>query len=222
MNKKKHSFSKAAIAFAVFVLYTALIKFIDVAPAGESGAEVGFSKLNGAFFNMFPKNELFYKLTQYCGYLALLVCMAFALLGLVQLVKGKSLWAVDPRIITMGIYFVIVILCYVAFEFIVINCRPVLMDGELEASYPSSHTMLALTVSAAVMQYFGKSHIERSKKGYINAAGFAFMLVVIMGRLLSGVHWLTDIVGAIILSVAIMNLFIPLYDRVKLFVESRK
>lgn len=216
---KKHSFKGAGIFFAVFIVYTLLVKFVDVAPAGASNTEVGFSTINGLFFKLFSGSDFCYKLTQICGYLSLLAVLAFAALGCFQLIKGKSLKAVDPRIITLGIYFVIVIILYVIFEFVVINCRPVLMDGELEASYPSSHTMLALTVSYAVVMFFNRSKLGRNIKQYITSAAFIFMILVIVGRLVSGVHWFTDIVGAIILSIAVMNLFAPIYDLVQKYMK---
>ena len=97
-----------------------------------------------------------------------------------------------------------VLLQYLFFEYFVVNYRPVLINGYLEASYPSSTTMLVMCVMpTAVMQL---SRRMKSRK-YAKAAArliSVFTVFMVIGRLVSGVHWATDIIGGAILSVGLV------------------
>lgn len=214
MNK---SLKKSAIWFAVFVVFTALVKLVDVKPIGPEGSKVGFAALNNAVFNLCGTSSFFYQLTQFCGFVALGIVACFALLGLDQLIKRKSLHFVDSRIIAMGAFYVVVMLFYAIFLFVAVNYRPVYINNEpLEASYPSSHTMLALTVVFTFMKYNNFFKTARSKvdqKVFLIAC-WVFMVVTVIGRVLSGVHWTTDVIGAVILSVAIIYTYDPLVELV--------
>ena len=82
------------------------------------------------------------------------------------------------------------------------------MPGETapEASFPSSHTMLVVTVMIAVMivsdKYFGDLFGP-----LVRILCFLTALGTIAGRLYCGVHWLTDIIGGILLSATLLLLF---------------
>ena len=89
----------------------------------------------------------------------------------------------------------------------VVNYRPVLIDGYLEASYPSSTTMLVMCVMpTAIMQvnYRMKNNIL---KRCVSFAMIAFMAFMVIGRLVSGVHWFTDIVGSALLSAGLVLMY---------------
>ena len=212
MNK---SLKKSAIWFAVFVVFTALVKLVDVKPIGPEGSKIGFAALNNAVFKLCGTSSFFYQLTQFFGFVALGIVACFALLGLDQLIKRKSLHFVDSRIIAMGAFYVVVMLFYAIFLFVAVNYRPVYINNEpLEASYPSSHTMLALTVVFTFMKYNNFFKTARSKvdqKVFLIAC-WVFMVVTVIGRVLSGVHWTTDVIGAVILSIAIIYTYDPLVE----------
>ena len=126
--------------------------------------------------------------------------VGFAVLGLVQLIQRKALRKVDRSILALGGFYLAVMAFYVLFEKAVVNYRPVLIEGVLEASYPSSTTMLALCVMpTAAMQLKARvrSGLARSVMLGMIAAFTAFL---VFGRLLSGVHWLSDIIGGVLLS----------------------
>ena len=80
------------------------------------------------------------------GLVPIVVCLVFAGVGLIQLIKRRSIFKVDADIMILGVYFAVVILAYVIFEIIPINYRPILIEGRMEASYPSSTTLLVLSV----------------------------------------------------------------------------
>lgn len=208
-NKKEISFMTPAALWVLFLLYTAMVKVLDVKALGPNGSEIGFASVNVLVFNLLGTNKFFYVLTQLIGFLAIGVCAAFGFVGLCQLIKRRKLLEVDHKILLLGVFYIIVMAIYFFFTKVAINCRPILVDGELSASYPSSHTMLAITVfaSAAYMAQYFQGRLKPYKKQIINAC-YIIIAVTIIGRLLSGYHWLTDIIGSIMISMALVNTFV--------------
>ena len=187
--------------------FTYIVKIYDVAYIGPNETKVGFSKLNNWFRNLVGTNLKLYDVAKYAGYAVLLIVGIYGLIGLVQLIKRKSLFKIDREIIALGILYVLDIIIYMAFEKVIVNYRPILIDGKLEASYPSSHTILAFTVCLSSMVVCAK--YIKSKK-LTNLAYFVTMLLltlVALGRTLSGAHWLTDIIGGILISFTLLMIF---------------
>lgn len=184
----------------LFVVWTVLIRTVDVQLIGQSGADVGFSTLNQWFHQLTGVHMPVYTITDWLGLVPIAVCMVFGVIGLMQLVKRRSLWKVDADIIVLGIYYITVIIVYLVFEMIPINYRPILINGRPEVSYPSSTTLLVLSV----MPTLGEQVKRRIKPGIIrkliNVFTVCFSAFMVIGRLVSGVHWITDIVGGILLS----------------------
>lgn len=194
---------------AVFVAFTYLVKTFDVAAIGPNGTEVGFAKINQKVHDLTGVHMKWYEITDYLGYLAIGVAALFALAGLIQWIRRKNLFKVDKEILCLGVLFIIVIGFYVGFEKFIINYRPIIMPGATapEASYPSSHTMLIITVMGATMillRKYIKNNFFRSLLGFIC---LAIILVTVCGRLYCGVHWFTDIVGGVLLSITLIEFF---------------
>ena len=195
------------IAFIVFAVFTALVKTIDVQTIGPEGSSVGFAAVNQAVLNALSDNHFMYTLTEYIGYFALAVMFLFACVGLYQLVKGKSLKAVDPRLYTLAGFYVIMLAFYALFEVLVINYRPMILDEGLEASYPSSHTMLAICVMVSATFQFGYLLENKFLCRALSCVAYVVCVVAVIGRLMSGVHWFTDIIGGVLLSFALIALY---------------
>ena len=184
----------------VSIIYIIMLKTIDVKPIGPYHTKVGFAAINNFVHIHLPKNMIWYNITKYLGYLTFILVIYYAIIGLKQLIKGKSLKKVDKKILLLGAFYVLVGIVYIIFEKVIINYRPVLMEGELEASFPSSHTMLALCVCASSL-VMSKNYIKSEKaKQILDIVTWIIMIVLVVGRLISGVHWLTDIIGGIIIS----------------------
>ena len=132
------------ILVAAFIIWTMLIQIIDVQPIGQNETNIGFATWNTAFHKLTGVHMSIYTITDWLGLIPVFICMMFAGMGLFQLIKRRSLFKVDYDIIFLGIYYIIVIFCYLIFEMIPINYRPILIEGITEASYPSSTTMLAM------------------------------------------------------------------------------
>ena len=150
---------------------------------------------------------MLYVITDWLGLVPIFVCMFFGGIGLAQLIKRRSLWKVDRDIIVLGIYYVIVIICYLVFEMIPINYRPVLINGNLEVSYPSSTTLLVLCVMPTLIEQMGRRVKNRTLNGVAQLFSGTFSVFMVIGRLISGVHWLTDIVGAVLVSAGLFYIY---------------
>lgn len=209
MTNTKRNTIISIVLIICAIVYTFLVKTVDVKQIGPDNTSVGFATVNEAVANKLPFNETLYKITKYLGYVSLAAVGAYALVGLVQLIKRKSLFKVDREIIALGIFFVIVLALYVAFEIVIVNYRPVILDSEVgvEASFPSSHTVLAICVCTSVIMVNKK--IFENVKGIklVNIGALLVLFGTAIGRTLSGVHWISDIVGGVIISAALLMTF---------------
>ena len=200
---------------AAFVLWTVLVRFIDLRAIGPEGSQVGFGALNRFVHDLTGVNLILYTLTDWFGLVPIAAAVGFAILGLVQLIKRKSLKKVDRSILALGVFYVVVIAVYLFFEAVVINYRPVLINGYLEASYPSSTTMLAASVMpTAAKQISLRIKNTLFRQCAMSAIG-AFTALMIIGRLLSGVHWITDIIGGVLLSAGLVTIYFSICNNLK-------
>ena len=202
-KKNKKRLVLGAILLMAFVLWTVLVRFIGVQAIGPKGSSVGFATLNRYVHELTGVNWFLYTVTDWLGLVPIAVALGFAILGLVQLIKRKSLWKVDHSILALGVFYIVVIAVYAFFETVVINYRPTLINGYLEASYPSSTTMLVTCVMpTAAMQLNARIKNTALRRCAIIAI-IAFTAFMVMGRLISGVHWITDIIGGALFSAGI-------------------
>ena len=208
MKKKgKRLLFAGIISIAAFAVWTMLIQIVDVQPVGQNGTAVGFAALNCWFHKLTGVHMAMYTITDWLGLVPLFVCMIFGGLGLVQLIKRRSLLKVDNDILFLGIYYVIVIFGYLIFEMIPINYRPILIEGFMEASYPSSTTLLVLSVMPTLTFQVNRRLENVKVKKIICAFVWIFSVFMVIGRLISGVHWLTDIVGSVMLSTGLFCIY---------------
>lgn len=205
---KKNQYLLAGILLLMgFVVWTFLIQTVDVQPIGPNGSTVGFAALNGWFHHLTGVHWMFYTLTDWLGLVPIFVCLIFAGVGFVQLMQRKSLFKVDLDILLLGVYYVFVIFSYLLFEMMPINYRPVLIEGFLEASYPSSTTLLVLSVMPTLYFQAQRRLNPNALRQTICIFSVLFSAFMVIGRLVSGVHWLTDIVGAVLLSSGIFLIY---------------
>ena len=206
-KSEKKNLLIGSIFLAMFAVWTALIQSVDVQPLGQNGTSIGFATFNCWFHHFTGVNMAIYTITDWMGLVPVVICLIFAGIGLVQLIKRRSLFRVDADIMILGVYFVIVFLAYAIFEIIPINYRPILIEGRMEASYPSSTTLLVLSVMPALVEQIKRRLSGIRVKQIITIAAIAFSVFMVTGRLISGVHWFTDIVGGELLSVGLYMLY---------------
>ena len=206
-NQNKRNFVISALFIAAFVLWTFTVSYVDVRPIGPNGSSVGLAAFNSFFRDQIGVNMTLYTVTDWLGLVPVAFAFSFAIIGLVQLIKRKKLSLVDEEIIILGIFFIAVIAVYFLFELIVINHRPVLIDGVLEASYPSSTTVLAVCVMPASIITINQSVKNRKLRFLVVIPIAAFTAFMVFGRLASGVHWISDIIGGLLLSAGLDTAF---------------
>ena len=207
MKRIKRNLALSICLLISFVIWTIAVSFVDVQPIGPNGSSVGFSTINEFFHNLTGVNFDLYIITDWLGLVPVLICMAFAIVGLVQLISRKSLFKVDFSILTLGVFYIVTIAVYLFFEYFVVNYRPVLINGYLEASYPSSTTMLVTCVMPTAIIQFNARIKNNVLKRFIASAIIVFIVFMVIGRLVSGVHWFTDIIGGALLSTGLVLLY---------------
>lgn len=206
-EKNQRSLWIMLVALFMFAAWTLAITQVDLQPVGPEGTVVGFATINSAFHEWTGVHMWLYEMTDWLGLVPIIVVLGFGVLGLTQLIKRRSLFKVDSDILILGVFYILVMAAYVIFEMFVINYRPVLIEGRLEASYPSSTTLLVLCVMpTAIMQLNNRiKNVVLRKVTVVSISLFIVFMVV--GRLVSGVHWLTDIVGGVLLSIGLVMLY---------------
>ena len=204
-NGKNYLFA-GSIFITGFVSWTILVQKVDVQPLGVHGTDIGFATINCLFYELTGVHMLLYFITDWLGLIPIFVCMIFGGIGFVQLVR-RSLFKVDYDIIILGIYYVLVIFGYLIFEMIPINYRPVLIEGFLESSYPSSTTLLVLCVMPTAIEQMNRRSGNATAKKIVKVLSTCFSTFMVLGRLFSGVHWLTDIVGSVMLSAGLFCIY---------------
>lgn len=208
MKKQKKQILWAGLGLLLsFVVWTVLVQTVDVREAGPAGTPVGFALLNGWFHRLTGVHMGIYTLTDWLGLVPAGICAGFGALGLMQAVRRKSLRKVDGDLLLLGVYYVLVIAGYLYFEMFPVNYRPIRIEGRLEASYPSSTTLLVLSVMPALIFQARRRLQNRNVSRMVCAAAVAFALFMVIGRLISGVHWVTDIVGGVLLSAGLFCIY---------------
>lgn len=203
---KRGIMSGAALILA-FILWTVLIQTVDVRPVGVNGTNIGFATVNTWFHHLTGVHMGLYTVTDWLGLVPIAVCIGFGLLGLAQWVRRRSIAKVNRDILLLGGYYILVILGYLIFEMIPINYRPILIDGAMEASYPSSTTLLVLSVMPTLLFQVNRRAKRQTVRRLTAAFVILFSAFMVIGRLVAGVHWLTDIVGSVLLSAGLYCLY---------------
>ena len=207
MKEAKKNLRVGAALLTAFIVWTVLIQTVDVQPVGQNGTNIGFAAINVSFFRLTGVHMAIYTVTDWLGLVPILICAVFGGIGFVQLVKRGSLFRVDVDLILLGVYYITVIIGYLVFEMIPINYRPIPIDGFMEASYPSSTTLLVLSVMPTLSFQANRRVNNRVVRTAINIFSVLFSLFMVIGRTVAGVHWLTDIIGSVLLSAGLFLIY---------------
>ena len=209
-NMKEHGkrfLFTGCLWMGAFAVWTLLIQTVDVQPLGVQGTRIGFASMNVWFHTLTGVHLEIYHMTDWLGLVPIAVCLIFGGIGFFQMLKRRSLLKVDYDLFLLGIYYLLVIMAYLIFEMVPINYRPILIQGNLESSYPSSTTLLVLCVMPTLTEQLKRrmknSVITRS----ICILSSCFSAFMVLGRLICGVHWITDIIGSILFSAGLFYIY---------------
>ena len=185
---------------------------VDVQAIGPAGTSIGFATINQRWAEKIGVNYTWYNIATLLGLVVIAIFLVFAMVGLVELIKRRSLFKVDMNILCLGAIYLSVFLLYVLFEKVIVNYRPIIMPGETmpEASFPSSHTMMAIVVIIGAMlqlKYYVK---KTSTRIFLEVDLAAILFFAVASRVLSGAHWLTDIVAGILYSITLLAAYAAL------------
>lgn len=206
-EKWKKELCIGVMLLAAFVLWTILIQCVDVQSVGQNETNIGFATFNVWFHQLTGVHMMIYTITDWLGLVPIIICLCFGFLGLTQLIKRKSLLKVDANLLLLGAYYILVIFCYLFFEMVPINYRPIPIEGVMEASYPSSTTLLVLSVVPTLKFQIDRRTEKRSIRNITTAFVVLFSAFMVIGRLIAGVHWATDIIGSILLSAGLFLVY---------------
>ncbi len=208
MKKENKKILCSAIFFMVaFLFWTVLISFVDVKKIGPQNSSVGFATVNAFFHKLTGVNMTLYTITDWLGLVPIAVCIGFSVFGLTEWIKRKNILKVDYDILILGLFYIVTMAIYFLFEAVIINYRPILINGYLEASYPSSTTTLVMCVMPTTILQFNTRIKNKKVKNFLCIIIIAFICFMVLARLISGVHWLTDIIGGILLSTGLVMLY---------------
>ena len=200
---KKKLIITGTLLLIMSMVFTVLITRVDVAHIGPKGSAVGFASINSKFY--FEYNETIYKISEYLGYIALLIPVVYALYGFTQLIKYKSFKKVNRELYILAGFYAVILLTYIYFEKLTLNYRPVILDEGLEASFPSSHTLMSLCFSMSAI--IANKSMFKDKFKILNILLFILGISIVVTRYISGVHWFTDIVGSVLISSTYITYF---------------
>jgi len=200
----------------LFIGFTLCVWLCDRAPIGPNGSIVGFSTLNKWFSSTIGFNMILYEITDWAGILPVATAIIYGFIGLYQWIKRKKIKNVDTNILLLGGFYLLIFAIYMLFNYVVINYRPLLINGYLEPSFPSSTTLMSITF-IMLSNYQINVYIKNKKaKGILSVLSIIFMLFLVVGRIISGVHWITDIIASILLSISILFIYQFLCNKYKL------
>lgn len=206
--KRKTYIWLGIVCLLLFALWTHLLSFVDVQAIGPKNSSVGFAAMNQWFHDLTGVHMLLYTITDWAGLVPVAFGLGFAVLGLVQWISRRHILKVDRSILALGVFYIAVLAVYLFFEQCVVNRRPVLINGYLEASYPSSTTLLVMCVMPTAISQLRSRMKNITFRHIVICVLIVFVAFVVLGRLISGVHWLTDIIGAALLSTGLVSLYI--------------
>ena len=120
-SEKRKILLISIILLLVSIVYTILVRTIDVKDIGPLSSKVGFASLNNYVEGLLPYNETFYKVSKYLGFLPFLFVGIYGLLGLIDLIKKKSFKKMEQRYLVLGLFYVIFAGLYLFFEKVIIR-----------------------------------------------------------------------------------------------------
>ena len=187
------------LAMLVFVVFTCLVKWVDVRVDGEHA--VGWGAVNFWWRDLVGVNRAWAVVSDAAVVMtgvAVLIGLGWQLVLVIRSHRLPRAWWVFDLALAA------VVLFYVLFQILVVNYRPDLTNHGGEASYPSSHVFWLSAVCPLLILAFGRMVDSRVWRGVVHVAGCVLGILGIVARVLAGYHWLTDILGGVLLGLVVV------------------
>ena len=217
MLKKYGYFIASAVLLLIFIVFTILVKTVDV-QYYFNNTYVGFYSINskfGEFVTNFGKYESMSKMSDIILYLSFAYILVLFIFALIELIKNKSFKKLNMNYYLVLGGYVLTVIFYFVFEVVKVNYSPISPIDNLKPSYPSSHVLLGCMFY--LLNTFTAMKLLKPEKEWIKPLVFAatgvICLLLIFTRALSSKHWLTDIIASIILVSSLYTLFIGVHHK---------
>jgi len=211
MKENKKYFIMSAVLLVLFVIFVILAKTVDVAAVGPMGSEIGFASINKSAADAIGYNESIYNVSKSLSYFGIAVMVVFGLFGAMQLYYKKGPKNVDKDLYALYGLYVLGLIVYIVLEKVVINSSPVFSNG-LKVSYSSFYIILAVAFMGAAIVEFNARLKAKKVKIIVLTLCILDGIGLLVTRLVSGVHWVTDVIGTLLISVACFLLFLGVFN----------
>ena len=109
--------------------------------------------------------------------------------------------------VLLGLY-VLSVIAYLIFEIVKVNYSPLSTSEKLKTSYPSTHVFIFFTFAiSGVIALFNFIKDKGPLKIALLVIASLLAVLMVVFRLMSGHHYLTDVVGSILLATTLVTLF---------------
>ena len=190
--------------FLYAVIMVIALKFESGVPIGDLGS-INLRALNNGFRGLFGYEQggyfrSLYLITEGLGVVSILACLFWTGMGIKDLIKYRDINDVDKSIFATWLLYVLALIVWRVTLKISVSYAPVSVHPKsaLVVSFPCGNTFLII-ISMCSSIYLIGYFLEEKKKLVLalRVACIAILALGIIFRTVSGVNWLTDILGAI-------------------------
>lgn len=216
---KKRYLIISCASLLLFLLFLIMLYTVDVKNIGAGVTKVGLCFINNHSF-MASNASMWDKISDVCMYLGIGVIGALFILGVVQLIQRKNILKVDKEILVFGCLVVLMIIIWLFFDkVLIVNNRPILVDGKVECSFPSTHIMITSFALLSGSYYLFKKINKKHLTIIMYVASAIIVTICFLGRVLSGMHFLTDAVCGLLMG---LFLFFSLLAILQFIIKDHK
>ena len=188
-----------------FVVLTVTLLCVDVQSAATG--PIGWATINLWWRDLLGVQNIWHLISDIIVGVTLLALVGMLVWQFVIILRGKSLRALTLRWWVFDITIIVLGLCYLLFQFVVINYRPIVLDGIAEVSYPSSHILLVATLWPLILCMCRQGIKSLTWRRILLICGWLMLVLGVIARLCCGYHWFTDVLGALLLSTVLVTWF---------------
>lgn len=192
-----------SILWLILLIFTILVSFVDVKIFNVTNTKIGLYSLNKIFLVNSINSNYINIISNGIFLICLLVIILMLLLITFEYFKTKK---INKNNLNFFIHFLIMVLIWIIFDkILIINYRPILINGNIEGSYPSTHVMVSTFVLLFLSDQL-KKIFKNDKIFYIISIGL--IIIQSISRILLTMHWFTDIIGGLLIGCLLFFTFL--------------